>query len=240
MVRVYPIINRGRMLYTVTYYPAPGLRKRQNFADLAEAKAEAYRLAANLQKGEISVLKLSNRDYSAYVHAVAQVQPTGRSLDVAASEFAEAVQMLGKRTSLVEAVRFYVEHHATALPRKSIRGVVDEMIAAKRADGMSHRYLEDPESRLGRFAKECIGLLSDLTSKDLKQWLNGLGVGARGRNNFRAQLVLLFNFAKHSGYLLKNQPTEADSLTKAKDTASAIEIFYPSSSPDCWNMRMTA
>lgn len=227
VVKIYPIINRGRTLYTVTHYPVTGQRKRQNFADLAEAKAEAYRLAASLQDGEIAVLKLSNRDHSAYVHAVAQVQPTGRSLEVAASEFAEAVRMLGKRTSLVEAVRFYVKHHATALPKKSIREVVDEMIAAKRADGMSHRYLEDLDSRLGRFAKECTGLLSDLTSKDLKHWLNGLGVGARGRNNFRAQLVLLFNFAKHSGYLPKNQPTEADSLTKAKDTASAIEIFLP-------------
>ena len=227
VVKIYPMINRGRRLYTVTHYPVAGQRIRQNFADLAKAKQEAYRLAASLQNGDISVLKLSNQDHSAYVHAVAKVKPTGRSLELAATEFAEAVQMLGNRTSLVEAVRFYVKHHPTTLPKKPIRHVVDEMISAKRADGMSARYLSDLESRLGRFARECCGLLSDLTSKDLKDWLNGLGVGARGRNNFRALLIALFNFAKSCGYLPKNQETEADSLTKAKDTASAIEIFSP-------------
>ena len=227
VVKIYPILNRGRRLYTVTHYPTTGQRVRQNFADLAVAKAEAYRLAASLQSGDIAVLKLSNQDHSAYVHAVAKIRPTGRSLESAATEIAEAVKMLGNRTSLVEAVRFYVKHHPTSLPKKTVREVVDEMIAAKKADGMSARYVSDLESRLGRFARECAGLLSDMTSKDLKDWLNSLGVGARGRNNFRALLIALFNFAKSSGYLPKNQPTEADSITKAKDAASAIEIFTP-------------
>jgi integrase len=101
------------------------------------------------------------------------------------------------------------------------------MIEAKRADGMSGRYLSDLESRLGRFARECPGLMADITSKELKEWLNRLGVGPRGRNNFRALLVAVFNFAKTAGYLPKNQPTEADSLTKAKDIASPIGIFSP-------------
>ena len=227
VVKIYPIINRGRRLYTVTHYPVAGQRIRQNFADLVTAKLEAHRLAASLQKGDTQVLKLSNRDHGAYVHAVAQIRPTGRSLESAATEFAESIKLLGNRTSLVEAVRFYVRHHPTSLPKKPIRQVVDEMIAAKKADGLSARYLSDLESRLGRFAKECEGLLSDLTSRDLKDWLNGLGVGGRGRNNFRAQLVALFNFAKHSGYLPKNQPTEADSLTKAKGSSSPIAIFSP-------------
>ena len=227
VVKIYPILNRGRRLYTITHYPTTGQRVRQNFADLAVAKAEAYRLAASLQSGDIAVLKLSNQDHSAYVHAVAKIRPTGRSLESAATEIAEAVKMLGNRTSLVEAVRFYVKHHPTSLPKKTVREVVEEMIAAKKADGMSARYVSDLESRLGRFARECPGLLSEMTSKDLKDWLNGLGVGARGRNNFRALIIALFNFAKSSGYLPKNQETEADSLTKAKDAASAIEIFTP-------------
>src|SRR4051794_16643588 len=92
VVKIYPITNRGRTLYTVTHYPVAGMRKRQNFADLAEAKIEASRLAASLQSGEISLLKLSNHDHSAYLHAVKEVLPTGRSLESAATEFAEAVK----------------------------------------------------------------------------------------------------------------------------------------------------
>ncbi|MEP6668951.1 MAG: site-specific integrase [Chthoniobacter sp.] len=226
-MKIYSMHNRGRTLYTVTHYSAAGQRKRQNFADLAEAKAEAYRLAADLQNGDIQLLQLSNRDRSAYLHALAEIKPTGRSLEIAATEFASAINVLGDHTSLLEAVRFYVKHHPKSLPRKTTREIVDEMIAAKKADGMSLRYLSDLESRLGRFARECPGQLSDLTTKDLQAWLNGLGVGPRGRNNFRAQLVAVFNFAKTSGYLPKNQPTESDPLTKAKDVGSPIGIFAP-------------
>ncbi len=90
VVKIYQIINRGRILYTVTHYPTTGQRKRQNFADLKEAKAEAYRLAANLRKGDIEVLKLSNKDRSSYLHALAEIAPTGRNLELAATEFAGA------------------------------------------------------------------------------------------------------------------------------------------------------
>jgi hypothetical protein len=184
-------------------------------------------LAASLQSGDAAVLKLSNRDYSAFVHAQKELRPTGRALETAATEFAEAVKLLGTRTSLVEAVRFYVRHHPAGLPKMSIREVVDEMIAAKRRDGMSERYLSDLESRLGRFAREQSGLLAELTGKELKDWLNSLGVSPRGRNNFRALLVALFNFAKAAGYLPKDRSTEADSLTKAKDTSTPPGIFSP-------------
>ena len=227
VVKIYPIQNRGRTLYTVTHYPVAGQRRRQNFTDLAEAKAEAYRLAADLQNGEIEVLKLSNKDRSTYLHALAEIKPTGRSLELAATEFASAIKLLGNRTSLVEAVRFYVKHHPVALPRITVREAVDEMIAAKKADAMGPRYLSDLESRLGRFARECPGQLSEFTTKELQAWLNGLGVGSRGRNNYRALLIALFNFAKHVGYLPKNQPTEADALTKAKEAESVIGIFTP-------------
>lgn len=172
-------------------------------------------------------LKLSNKDRSAYLHALAEIKPTGRSLELAAAEFASAVKLLDHQTSLVEAVRFYLKHHPKSLPKKTIPEIVDEMIAAKKADGMSIRYVSDLDSRLGRFARECPGLLSELTTKELQAWLNGLGVGPRGRNNFRGQLVAIFNFAKNSGYLPKNQPTEADSLTKAKEVEHAIGIFTP-------------
>jgi hypothetical protein len=101
IVKIYPIQNRGRTLYTVTHYAAAGQRRRQNFADLAKAKAEAHRLAANLQKGDIEAFKLSNKDRSAYLHALAEIGPTGRSLEIAASEFAGAIKLLGHQTSLV-------------------------------------------------------------------------------------------------------------------------------------------
>lgn len=66
---------------------------------------------------------------------------------------------------------------------------MDELLKAKAADGMSVRYIGDLENRLGRFAKKFNAeRIGELTSNDMGDWLVSLGVGHRGRNNFRAAI----------------------------------------------------
>ena len=107
VVKIYPIQNRGRTLYTVTHYPVAGQRRRQNFTDLAEAKAEAYRLAADLQNGEIEVLKLSNKDRSTYLHALAEINRAVYGYDIGStgvvSLLRPAVSCGGWRSADIEA-----------------------------------------------------------------------------------------------------------------------------------------
>jgi len=228
VIKIYRSLTRGRELFTVAYRGLDHQRVKRSFADLHAAKLEAQLIATTIHNGELDVLKLTNADRSAYGRAVELLQPFRCPIDMAAQEYAQAAGVLAGTATLVEAAKFYIKHHPTRLRERSVTDLVEEMLSAKQVDGMSARYIDDLENRLGRFAdKFGAGGIADLTTAEMQQWLNGLGLAHRGRNNFRATIVLLFNFAKSRGFLPKNQPTEADALSKAKGAESPIGIFTP-------------
>jgi integrase len=226
-VKIYTDENRGSTRYTVAYYDAARRRRREFYTDLPTAKTAANLAATKLQNGEVNVLELSNQDRSNYLHAVELLRPIATRIDVAASEYAEARKVLGASGSVLEAARFYAKHHPTSLPRKKVRTVLDELLAAKRADHKSARYVSDLDNRLEKFASAFDRPIGEITAQEMQEWLVGLNLAPRSRNNFRNNIILLFNFARTRGYLVKNQPTEAESLTKAKAGESDIEIFTP-------------
>ena len=51
-----------------------------------------------------------------------------------------------------------------ALPNKTVQQVYGEMIKAKRAEGLSERYIQDLESRVGKFSKECGKMIAAATT----------------------------------------------------------------------------
>ena len=81
---------------------------------------------------------------------------------------------------------------------------------AKRAEGCSERYIQDLESRCGKFAREFPRDDCDGPGPEIKTWLQGLTretskvdkraprkpVTNRTRNNFRLCIQTLFSFAK--------------------------------------------
>ena len=227
-VKIYRTKNRDGILFTVSHYTPDRGRQRTNFRKLDDAKREAQRIATKIHNGETEALKLTNVDRSAHVRASSFLRPHNRTIDMAAQEYAEAAQLLAGTASIVEAARFYIRHHPTQLPRKMVREVADEMMKAKEIDGMSTRYISDLDSRFGRLCEKFGTLrISDVTAAVLRDWLASLGLSHRSRNNFRACVVALFNFAKSRGYLPKQQPTEAEDLSKAKGAESPIGIFQP-------------
>ena len=228
VMKIYRSLTRGRELFTLVYRGTNHQRVKKSFADLNEAKLEAQRIATSIHNGELEVIKLTNADRSAYARAVELLQPFGCSIDMAAQEYAQAAGVLAGTATLVEAARFFIKQHPVRLPHRNLTDLVEEMLSAKQVDGMSERYIADLENRLGRFADKFVTSgIADLTTAEMQSWLNGLGLAFRGRNNFRAAIVALFNFAKSRGYLPKNQPTEADGLSKAKGAESPIGIFTP-------------
>ena len=66
-----------------------------------------------------------------------------------------------------------------------------------------------------------------MTSKLIDDWLRAQNIGARGRNNIRMSIVMLFHFARSRGYLPKGQPTEAEEVPKAKERGGKIGILTP-------------
>ena len=152
-VKIYRTKNRDGILFTVSHYTPDRGRQRTNFKKLDDAKLEAQRIATKIHNGETEALKLTNVDRSAHVRASSFLRPHNRTIDMAAQEYAEAAQLLAGTASIVEAARFYIRHHPTQLPRKTVREVADEMMKAKESDGMSTHYISDLDSRFGRLCE---------------------------------------------------------------------------------------
>jgi integrase len=226
-VKIYPVKNRGRDLYTLTYRATNGDLVRRQFADLAKAKIEGEIAATKIQNGHVHVLELVDRDRDIYLHSQEVIRPTGERLDMAAANYAEAMRIIRGAGSVVEAARFFAKHHPVKLPAKTVFQVYEEFRHAKETDGVAMKYLQDIRSRLGRFAERFTGRILEITSLEIDAWLNGLELGGASRNATRALIITLFNFAKQRGYLPKNQPTEAESVSIAKEKPSEIGIFTP-------------
>ena len=116
---------------------------------------------------------------------------------------------------------------STILPDRKISELVEELLFAKQADGLSRRYIETLRSHLHRFARVFGRPIQAVTASDIEEWLRGLEIKARARNNIRASIVTLFRFGRKHNYLLRGVVTEADQVDKAKDRGGAIGILSP-------------
>src|SRR4029453_15990661 len=113
-----------------------------------------------------------------------------------------------------DAVEHYVAHLKATEKSCSAQQLVDELIAAKRADGASQRHVDDL-NRLNIFADKFDGEpVATITSAEIEDWLRSLPVSPVTRNHYRRLMVLAFNFAVQRGYATSNP---------AKKTAKARE-----------------
>ena len=101
-----------------------------------------------------------------------------------------------------------------------------EGLEAKRKDGMTERYLVQLKSDWKRFAAEFTRPVHSITTSEMDDWLRAQDLAKRTRNNLRTAIITLFSYAKQRGYLPKNLPTDAESLSKAKVTDNDIAIFH--------------
>jgi integrase len=64
-------------------------------------------------------------------------------------------------------------------------------------------------------------------SRAIDDWLRSLGCAPRTRNTIHTGVRTFFSWAKSRGYLPRNEPTEAEALTKVKAGETNTEIFTP-------------
>jgi integrase len=138
-----------------------------------------------------------------------------------ALECAERLSEHGK--TLVDATDFFVAHLQATKKSCTAEQLVQKLLAAKKADGVSVRHLNDVRVRLGKFARKFDGqMVATTTTKELDHWLRSLPVSAATRNHYRALLVLAFNFAVREGYATTNP---AQGAARAKQHSSDIGIL---------------
>ena len=223
---IYLNQTHGCDSFVVVWYEG-AVRKRKAFGDIVAAEVHANGIVGSMSKGEAEIVRLSGPDRLAYVRAKEATAEFGLALDTAAFEYRDAKRLL-RGGSLLEAARYYATYRLHDIPKKTVTEVYDEMLKAKRAEGLSERYLQDLESRVGRFSKSVKfkGEISAVKGPAIKEWLQEMSIGNRSRNNFRIALQTLFSFAKAQKYLPKEW-SEFDAVPVWKTKHEAVEIFTP-------------
>jgi integrase len=227
-VKIYKGESGGYDLFTVVHY-RDGKRIRENFRKERDATRRAQEIATAIEKGRVEVLQLTNSDRESYLAATRALQPLGIPLHVAIEEFVAArTQLSGD--SILAAVKEHLARKRNVQERRADQ-VVDELLADYRKSRdkgeLRPKYVYQISSDLTRFKNAFHVNISAVTPALIEDWLKGQDITARTRNNLRASIVTLFNFAKRRGYLPRGIRTDADDVPRAKERGGKIGILTP-------------
>ena len=225
VVPIYRLGSGGRIRFMLAFYLA-GKRERRSFTTLEAAKKEAQLVAQRIQGGRQEMNDLRPHDREAYRTAIQLLEPTGIPLITAVQEYVRAGKLLGGIPMLSAVEEFSRKARGMKLGVK-VKDVAEELFAAKRQDGLSHRYLLQLQSNLRRFAADFDVPISHVQRHQIDDWLRKRDVTSRSRNGLLATIRVLFSFAKKRSYLPVGDVTEADALDKVRAGDVETEIFTP-------------
>ena len=224
-VPVYRCASGGRIRFAISYH-RDGKRMRQFFGDLAAAKKEAQLVAQRIQSGMQHMTDLKPHDRESYLAARARLEGPGIPLVVAVEDYVQCRDLL-KGTPLRLAVEDFIRRTHRVKLGVMVPVVADELLEAKRRDGMSERYIGQLRSSLGLFARAFPGPIMDVQPEEIDAWLRGGDLAPVTRNNRLTVLRVLFGFAKQRNYLPETESTAAERMSKVKVRNDDVEIFTP-------------
>lgn len=142
-----------------------------------EANAEAKRQRTLLERHSREAVGLSHRDLSEIIHA--------------------RKTLAGYGETITDAVKFRVDYlERVRRSGVTVEKLADEVLNAKRRDGMSTAYLSDLKVRLDRFCAD-FGerAIAGITVEEIDDWLRNLEGSPKSRANYRANVGVLFSYA---------------------------------------------
>jgi len=227
-VKIYKSKSGKYDLFTVVHY-RNGTRIRENFRNERDATSRAQEIATAIEKGRVEVLQLTNSDRDSYSAAINLLRPIGVPLHAAIEEYVAARTLLHGE-SILTAVKEHLSRKRNVQERRADQ-VVDELLAdyrKSRDNGeLRPKYVYQITSDLTRFKNAFHINISAVTPALIEDWLKGQDITARTRNNLRASIVTLFNFAKRRGYLPRGIRTDAEDVPRAKERGGKIGILTP-------------
>jgi integrase len=156
---------------------------------------------------------------------------------IAATEFSEEDRLLAinafktlgdlPRESIVDAGRFYREHHTAAESQRTVEQLIAEFLDAQKGSGTTEMGIRDYRQKLNRFAAAFKGrMLHEIATVELDRWLNEQGWGPKTRKGFRGAIRTFFRFAKNRKYV-QSDPTEGLMTIKKRQLARKPGILTP-------------
>jgi integrase len=223
--------DRGRAARWMLADYSTGKRRWQTFSDEKTARAEAARMVARLNCGDVEGAAMTGAERRDLQRATALVAPHKVDVPTAAAIFAEAAALIGHE-NLVAAAKAYARRAPVARTPLPVGQAVVELLEAKTARGRSARTLGDLRSRLGRFAVDHPGRhLAEFTTAGLQCWLDqltgaeGAPLSALSRRNFAVAIGGLFEFHRRRGVLPDNPGKDLERESKMR--TGEIEFWTP-------------
>ena len=223
VVTIYNLTDRNR--YCIVYY-VDGKRHRDVRSGLESAQERAKEVATSIAAQTAKHGVLTATEAEVYRNAVELLKAVGVPLPVAVEQFIKARQTIGGR-SLQEAADFYARNICLNLPPRTLAELTEELLAAKRADGIGPLYRRQLKLLLEHACKTLIQPVAEITTQAIDDYLRGLAVSSRSRYNVRAVLVSAFEFAKQRGYLPRDRETAAMLSARVKVKTGEVDIFTP-------------
>ena len=219
--------DRGRAARWMIADYSSGKRRWQTFSDEKTARAEAARMVARLNAGDVEGAGMTGAERRDLQRATELVAPHRIDVPTACAIFAEAADLIGHE-NLVAAAKAYARRAPVARTPLPVGQAVLQLIEAKGARGRSERTLADLRSRLGRFAADHPGRhLAEFTTAGLQCWLDhltgteGAPLSALSRRNFAVAIGGLFEFHRRRGVVPDNpaRDLERETVKRAEEIA---------------------
>src|ERR1700722_213679 len=218
--------RRGYTTFTVSHYEEDGMLQRFTIADFEDAKSHADETAERLNRGDGFTLMLEGADRLVYARAMTALEPLKIPLDLAASEYASAVQLLHGRGSIQEAVRCFIKRQGEPVTFWSVKDVVVGLIVTREKARSSIRHIKDLRSSLDRFARSFHCDISSVAAADIQDFLLALKLAPKTVNNFRTAISNLFSFSRLKRYIAKDfKPLEE--VKEVKEPEKEVGIYTP-------------
>jgi integrase len=159
---------------------------RKFFKTRAEAEAERLRQLTALERHGRAAVGLPQRVLSDFIAAKDKLLKYGKTIN--------------------DAVGFFVDHlERVRRCKTTVAQLADEVLEAKRRDGMSDAYLSDLKIRLARFCRDFGNRpIAGITVEEIDNWLRSLEGSPKSRANYRANIGVLFSYATKRRMLESN------------------------------------
>ncbi len=186
MTQVFKVkkCNQGGYSWSVESF-VTGKRRRKFFRSIREAKTWAELRNIEFANSGLNSLSVSDEMRVDFQRALTMLQPYGKTLLEAVAAALPVFQAQGSS--------------------RPVRDVVEALQRAKKAEGMSARYLGDMKSRLGFFVRHFGDRpISLIGTRETKEWLRTLDCGPVAKNNMRRLLSVLWSFALEAEWCEEN------------------------------------
>lgn len=211
----------------VADYILLGQRKQVVRAKLEEAKQIALEACSLIAGGQQMSLTLVNGERLEYVRATEALSPLAVALDVAATEYAAALQILGGKATVAEACRDWIKRNATERPRVLVPRAVELFKQQAEQDRKSGDRRKQFRIVLDRFALGFNVEAHKITPGLISTHLSSLPLSDRSKRNHRDVIGCFNRWLILKGYLSKGTDWLENVQNYSARKTSEIEIYAP-------------